>query len=117
MSTKTTPLDGTRVLDLTTFWAGPQPTAVLADLGAEVIKLEAIQHLDPFRAYGAPTPTPERPYEWSPLFNSVNRNKRGITLNLTTDDGRALFKRLVAKSDAVLRELQPARAGAVRPWL
>jgi crotonobetainyl-CoA:carnitine CoA-transferase CaiB-like acyl-CoA transferase len=111
MSTKTTPLDGMRVLDLTAFWAGPQPTAILADLGAEVIKLEAIQRLDPFRAYGAPTPTPERPYEWSPLFNSVNRNKRGITLNLTTDDGRALFKRLVAKSDAVLENYSPRVLG------
>lgn len=108
MSSKTTPLDGMRVLDLTTFWAGPQPSAILADLGAEVIKIEAIQRLDPFRSYGAPSnPTPERPYEWSPLFNAANRNKRGITLNLASDEGRDLFKRLVAKSNAVVENYSP----------
>ena len=100
MNDKTIPLDGMRVLDLTTFWAGPLPTAIMADLGAEVIKIEAIQRLDPFRAYGAPAGVaPDEAYEWSPLFNSTNRNKRGITLNLTSEEGRNLFKRLVAKSD------------------
>jgi crotonobetainyl-CoA:carnitine CoA-transferase CaiB-like acyl-CoA transferase len=102
------PLDGIRAIDLTTFWAGPQPAAILADFGAEVIKVEAIQRLDPFRAYGAPTnPTPERVYEWSSLFNAVNRNKRGITLNLTSDEGRELFKRLLIKSHVVLENYSP----------
>jgi len=102
------PLDGIRAIDLTTFWAGPQPAAILADFGAEVIKVEAIQRLDPFRAYGAPTnPTPERVWEWSSLFNAVNRNKRGITLNLTSDEGRDLFKRLLVKSHVVLENYSP----------
>ena len=108
MNDKTIPLDGMRVLDLTTFWAGPLPTAIMADLGAEVIKIEAIQRLDPFRAYGAPAGVaPDEAYEWSPLFNSTNRNKRGITLNLTSEEGRNLFKRLVAKSDAVVENYSP----------
>ncbi|HTY55042.1 MAG TPA: CoA transferase [Candidatus Binataceae bacterium] len=108
MSNKAAPLDGVRALDLTTFWAGPQPAAILADFGAEVIKIEAIQRLDPFRAYGAPTnPTPEPAYEWSSLFNAVNRNKRGITLNLTSDEGRNLFKKLLVKSHVVLENYSP----------
>src|SRR6516165_10147475 len=108
MKASTTPLRGIRVLDLTTFWAGPLPCAIIADLGAEVIKIEAIQRLDPFRAYGAPASAPaEQAYEWSPLFNSANRNKLGVTLNLTSDDGKKLFKRLVAMSDAVVENYSP----------
>ena len=101
-------LDGTRVIDLTIFLAGPMPAAILADLGAEVIKVEAIQRLDGFRAYGTPSlAAAEAAYERSPLFNAANHNKRGITLNLTTPDGVKLFKQLVAKSDAVVTNFSP----------
>ena len=68
-------LEGTRVLDLTIFLAGPLPAAILADFGAEVIKVEAIQRLDGFRAYGTPSlAAVEAGYERSPLFNSANHN-------------------------------------------
>lgn len=106
----TTPLEGIRVLDLTIFWAGPLPAAILADLGAEVIKIEAIQRLDPFRAYGmsgTDIQSQEKPYERSPMFNAANRNKRGITLNLASEDGRRLFKALIAKSHILLTNLTP----------
>lgn len=108
MSPEALPLEGVRVLDLTIFWAGPLPTAILADLGAEVIKIEAAQRLDPFRAYGIPgNPALEKMYERSPLFNTANRNKRGITLNLASDEGRRLFKALVAKSHVVVENFSP----------
>jgi crotonobetainyl-CoA:carnitine CoA-transferase CaiB-like acyl-CoA transferase len=101
-------LDGTRVIDLTIFLAGPMPAAILADLGAEVIKVEAIQRLDGFRAYGTPSlASAAAAYERSPLFNAANHNKRGITLNLTTSDGVSLFKRLVTKSHAVMTNFSP----------
>ena len=101
-------LEGTRVLDLTIFLAGPLPTAILADFGAEVIKVEAIQRLDGFRAYGTPSlASVEAAYERSPLFNSANHNKRGITLNLAAPEGVRLLKQLAAKSDAVVTNFSP----------
>jgi len=101
-------LEGTRVLDLTIFLAGPLPAAILADFGAEVIKVEAIQRLDAFRAYGTPSlASVEAAYERSPLFNSANHNKRGITLNLAAPDGVRLLKQLAAKSDAVVTNFSP----------
>jgi len=101
-------LEGTRVLDLTIFLAGPLPAAILADFGAEVIKVEAIQRLDGFRAYGTPSlAAVEAGYERSPLFNSANHNKRGITLNLAAPDGVRLLKQLAAKSDAVVTNFSP----------
>jgi crotonobetainyl-CoA:carnitine CoA-transferase CaiB-like acyl-CoA transferase len=101
-------LEDTRVLDLTIFLAGPLPSAILADFGAEVIKVEAIQRLDGFRAYGTPSlAAVEAGYERSPLFNSANHNKRGITLNLAAPDGVRLLKQLAAKSDAVVTNFSP----------
>ena len=102
------PLDGVRVLDLTTSCAGPWCTKILGDLGADVIKIEAIQAYDltrgpiareDWRAYarrGA-----ERPYERADTFLKPNRNKRGITLNLKDVRGVALFRRLAQLSDVV----------------
>jgi crotonobetainyl-CoA:carnitine CoA-transferase CaiB-like acyl-CoA transferase len=102
------PLDGVRVVDLTTSWAGPWCTKVLGDLGADVIKVEAVQAYDltrgpaageDWRAYarrGA-----ERPYERADTFLKPNRNKRGITLNLKAERGVDLFRSLVRVSDVV----------------
>jgi crotonobetainyl-CoA:carnitine CoA-transferase CaiB-like acyl-CoA transferase len=102
------PLAGLRVVDLTLFWAGPLPSAIFADLGAEVIKVESIQHLDPFRAYAVPgDASRERAHERSPLFNALNRNKLGLTLDLSSEDGRALFRKLVTKSDVVIQNYSP----------
>lgn len=95
------PLTGVRVLDLTTNWAGPQATAALADLGAQVIKIEAIQRLDGWRGALAGHTGSSRVYETSPVFNGVNRNKLGITLNLACSEGVAVFRRLLIVSDIV----------------
>ena len=86
-------LDGTRVLDLTRLLPGPFCTMLLADLGADVIKIEEPTG-DPARGYGA-------------LFALVNRNKRSVTLDLKTDDGRDALLRLVDRSDAVVESFRP----------
>jgi crotonobetainyl-CoA:carnitine CoA-transferase CaiB-like acyl-CoA transferase len=76
------PLEGIRVLDLTRFMAGPFGTAMLADYGAEVIKVEPPGEGDGARAWGPPFVGEESVY-----FLSVNRNKRSVTLNLRHPEG------------------------------
>ena len=100
------PLRGVRVLDLGMVWAGPQAATLLADLGADVVKVEGPNRPDPFRAmYGAADPRlfpAEEAMEWSPLFCGLNRNKRGIALDLRDPDGVEACRRLAAAADAVL---------------
>ncbi len=95
------PFAGIRVLDLTWFWSGPSATMLLGALGADVIKLESVQRPDSYRFTLA---DPSRPcwWEWSPLWNDANCDKRGITLDLTHPKGRALFERLLAQADVVI---------------
>jgi len=97
-------LDGIRILDLTRVVAGPFATAVLADLGADVIKVERPGTGDDYR-YG---PSPKG--ETSLSFQNTNRGKRSITLDVRTGEGRDLFLRLVERADAVVENF---RAG----WL
>ena len=94
------PLAGLRVVDLTAFWAGPVVTGFLADLGADVVKVEAIQRPDGIRFVAASGRQPM--WEWSEVFHGVNAGKRGITLNLDSPDGRELLLRLVAGADVVV---------------
>ena len=101
------PLKGVRVLELTANWAGPLAARHLADLGAEVIKIEAPDRPatrggrypggDPFRHH----------YNRAAYFNKLNRNKLGITLNLDDESGRGIFLKLVAESDVVLENNSP----------
>ena len=99
----TLPLAGVRIVDLTMGWAGPFATRNLADLGAEVIKVESISYADWWRgtlyndAY-----LRGKSYEYNHNYLLMNRNKRGITLDLTSETGRDLLKQLVAKADAVI---------------
>lgn len=97
-------LSGLRVLDLTGALSGPYCTLILADLGAEVIKIEPPDG-DIFRNIG-----PYYQGEWSGYFVAVNRNKRGIVLNLKTDGGRRAFYDLVKLSDVVLDNFRPGVA-------
>jgi crotonobetainyl-CoA:carnitine CoA-transferase CaiB-like acyl-CoA transferase len=97
-------LEGIRVLDLTRIVAGPFATAILSDLGAEVIKVERPRTGDDYR-YG-----PSRPGETSLSFQNTNRGKRSITLDVSQPVGRDLFLRLVERADAVTENF---RAG----WL
>ena len=96
-------LAGIRVVDLTMGWAGPLASRHLADLGAEVIKVESCRHFDWWRGWDA---TPEglaaHVHEKSGAFMMVNRNKLGVTLDFTSPRGVALVKRLVAASDVVV---------------
>jgi len=102
------PLAGVRVLDFTAFWAGPFATAWLASMGADVVKVEAVQRPDGIRFSAAVRPHDDpRFYEKSALFHACNLGKRGITLDLGHPDGLALAKQLVARSDVVAENFTP----------
>ncbi|WGS22649.1 MULTISPECIES: CoA transferase [unclassified Bradyrhizobium] len=97
------PLEGIRVVDFSMGWAGPICTRTLADLGADVIKIEAIQYPDWWRGVDRrPAYVLEQMYEKSVRYCIMNRNKRGITLDLTRSKGLALAKRLLADADLVV---------------
>ena len=100
-------LEGIRVIDCSTSWAGPLTTNILADMGAEVIKVESIQRLEVWRTINLIRPRDEGWWERSATFNTVNRNKLGITLDLTSSRGAELFKRLVKMSDLVVENYTP----------
>ena len=103
------PLAGVRVLDLTAWQAGPVCAMVLGDFGADVIKIEAPQRLDGWR--GAAGLMIDRAYERNPLWNAVNRSKRGISLDLASDQGRELFLRMVSDADVVVENFTPRVLG------
>ena len=94
-------LENIRILDLTRVIAGPYCGAMLADLGADVIKIELPGRGDDARAYG-PYVNGESLY-----YGNLNRNKRGITLNLKSEEGKEIFRKLVKESDVVLENYRP----------
>jgi crotonobetainyl-CoA:carnitine CoA-transferase CaiB-like acyl-CoA transferase len=97
------PLAGIRVIDFSMGWAGPICTRTLADLGADVIKIEAIQYPDWWRGVDRrPAYVLDKQYEKTVRYCIMNRNKRGITLDLTRDQGLNLAQRLVADADLVV---------------
>lgn len=97
------PLAGVRIVDLTAVWAGPYGTRLLADMGADVIKVEGVTNPDLVRGIAGASPASgERSWDRSPYFNEYNRNKRGITLELTTPEGKAALLELVRVSDALI---------------
>jgi crotonobetainyl-CoA:carnitine CoA-transferase CaiB-like acyl-CoA transferase len=97
------PLEGIRVIDFSMGWAGPVCTRTLADLGADVIKIEAIQYPDWWRGVDRRPPyVLERMYEKMVRYCIMNRNKRGITLDLTRPRGLELAKRLLAEADVAI---------------
>jgi crotonobetainyl-CoA:carnitine CoA-transferase CaiB-like acyl-CoA transferase len=95
------PFEGIRVVDLTWFWSGPHTTMTLGALGADVIKVEAVQRPDSYR-YTAVDPTQQLWYERGALWNDTNQNKRGLTLNLNDDRGMRLFEGLLREADVVI---------------
>jgi crotonobetainyl-CoA:carnitine CoA-transferase CaiB-like acyl-CoA transferase len=102
------PLAGIRVLDFTAFWAGPFATAWLCAMGADVIKVEAVQRPDGIRFSAALRPQQDPLfYEKSGLFHASNLGKRGITLDLSQTEGLELAKRLVARVDVVAENFTP----------
>jgi crotonobetainyl-CoA:carnitine CoA-transferase CaiB-like acyl-CoA transferase len=103
------PLSGIRILDLTRAYAGPIGTLYLADLGADVIKVEAAARPDLPTRYMNPAESDpgEKPWERAAYFHRLNVGKRDITLDLTTDTGKNLFKQLVARCDVVAENYNP----------
>jgi len=98
------PLAGIRIFDMTRILAGPTATQILADLGADVIKVERPGTGDDVRAWGPPYLKDKAGREQtreSVYFNAANRNKRSITLNLASKDGQELALKLIAKSDVL----------------
>jgi CoA:oxalate CoA-transferase len=94
------PLTGVRVLDLTRVLSGPFCTALLGDMGADVVKVEAPEG-DPVRRAGAI----KQGLSW--YFAQFNRNKRSIRLDLRRDEGRAVLERLVARADVLVENFRP----------
>jgi len=101
----TGPLNDVRILDLTWVLSGPFCTMTLSDLGADVIKCERPPYGDNARATG-PVIDGESGY-----FFSVNRGKRSISIDLRTDEGKDLFRRLVAEVDVVVENFTPGAMG------
>jgi len=91
-------LQGLRVLDFTHFIAGPFATMILADMGADVVKVEAPGRGDDFRQYPPMVPAigGGAPFIWT------NRNKRSIALDLKSSEGKVLARELVAKADVLV---------------
>ena len=101
-------LAGLRVLDLTRVVAGPFCTMILGDLGADIIKVEQPGRGDESRTWGPPFLGGESAY-----FLSVNRNKRGMTLNLKKPRGQEILRRLIRKSEVVIENFRP---GTLDAW-
>ena len=104
------PLAGVKVLDMTEHMAGPYCTMILADMGAEVIKLERPGAGDSSRAMGDGS-------ERNPYFRYINRNKHSLTLDYKSPRGREIFLKLVADGGRARGELSPHRHGPRRPRL
>jgi crotonobetainyl-CoA:carnitine CoA-transferase CaiB-like acyl-CoA transferase len=97
-------LGGVRVLDLSRMLAGPYGSMLLADLGAEVIKIEEPRGGDPMRAMGPPFLGPDRE---SAYFLSINRNKKSVAIDLETPEGREVFHDLCRVADVVWENFRP----------
>lgn len=103
MAAERPPLQGVRVVDLTMGWAGPLASRTLADFGAEIIKVESTAYPDWWRGANFTEQFyRERLYEKNSNFNLMNRNKLGITVDLTRSEGRQLLLALVERADAVI---------------
>ncbi len=104
----TSPLDGIRVVEIASFAAAPTAAAIMADLGAEVIKVEAIGG-DPIRGLMKQAKVPEGEPRVDHPFQFINRGKRSIELNLDDDAGVDVAHRLCATADVVILNLLPDR--------
>lgn len=94
-------LDGIKVLDITNYIAGPFATMLLADLGAAVYKIETPGSGDPFRSWD------KEPKNYAPSFCAMNRNKKSLTLDIKTEEGKEIFLRLAKDADVIVENLRP----------
>jgi crotonobetainyl-CoA:carnitine CoA-transferase CaiB-like acyl-CoA transferase len=114
------PLSDIRVLDLTMAWAGPMAVRLLADMGAEVVKVEGAAHMDRWRGgtlaqrgtarYPDHDPGAE-PWNRNAFFNTQNRNKRTLALDLKQEEGKEILRRLVARADVVAENFSAGAMG------
>ena len=102
------PLKGVRILDFCWAIAGPLATRLLADLGADVIKIESEYRLDPIRQIGVQPPGMSS-WNTNGQFNDCNTNKRAMTLNLNTPEGIEIVRKLAATADVVTSNYTPDR--------
>jgi len=100
------PLDGVLVVDLSRALAGPHAGQVLGDLGARVIKVEAPGSGDETRSWGPPFVAGDDGAQHSTYFLSCNRNKESIALDLKSDDGREVVRRLLARADVLVENFR-----------
>ena len=101
MTQPTLPLEGIRIIDLTSMLSGPWATMILADQGADVIKVEEPRQGDHTRSYG------NRRNGFSASFLNLNRNKRSVAIDLKTPEGVELVKRLAATADVLVQNFRP----------
>lgn len=101
------PFAGLRVADFTTFWAGPFLCHTLGMFGADVIHVESTSRPDGARLMNHHPRTTPQWWERSPFFHATNTNKRGVTVDLGHDEGRALARRLIAESDVLVENYSP----------
>lgn len=98
---RSSPLSGLRVLDASRILAGPYCAQLLGDLGADVIKIERPGEGDDTRGWGPPFHG-----DFSAYFLSCNRNKRSLTLDMTTEEGKRIFRHLLGKSDVLIENFR-----------
>ena len=108
------PLAGVRVLDFGLLTAGANTSAMLADLGADVIKIESGAYLDPFRVVGKPD-NDDGWWNRSPQFRFTNRNKRGLALNLKEPEGQRVIREL-ARTATSWSRISAAACSIARAW-
>jgi crotonobetainyl-CoA:carnitine CoA-transferase CaiB-like acyl-CoA transferase len=99
-------LNGVRVLDLSRVFAGPAATQILGDLGADIIKVEEPGQGDEARYFGMTKDTLAQ-HGVSPSFVALNRNKRGIAIDLGKPAGRRAILRMVKRCDVVVHDFRP----------
>ena len=119
-ATRRGPLDGVRVLTFTQAWSGTFGTELLGFLGADVVQIEALRRVDIWRLLRPWVPDAIRdgsktqhPVNLQGVYNAVNLNKRGITLDLGTDEGKEIFWRMMPKFDVICENFRP---GVLEGW-
>ena len=103
----TFPFAGLRVADLTSFWAGPFFAHTLGMFGADVIHVESTVRPDGSRLMNHHPPTVPQWWERSAYFHATNTNKRGVTIDMSRDEGRALARALIAECDVLVENYSP----------
>ncbi|MBT2302515.1 CoA transferase [Variovorax paradoxus] len=109
-------LEGVRVIEIGTFISGPFAATLLADFGAEVLKLELPEGGDPMRTLGAYPPDGDSSYWWA----AMGRNKRSVALDVRTPEGRDVLGRLLEKADVLVENFRPGtldRWGITLEWM